>query len=194
MDPNGNKRLFIAIEVPINTICNALSVLENVDLRGLRFVNKENLHITIKFLGHTPNRLLETVISGIEESSTGIKPFELQIQGLGAFPNLAMPRILWMDIKRDIEPILYIRERLDSLLNLNGFKTEQRKFSPHLTVGRFNKNVSNGDLKMLDKCIWEISNLPVSCVKINSLNLIESTLTSHGPIYKIRHKETFDTT
>ena len=196
MEQNASKRLFIAIDLPLSIVDYVNSTVQTIKLRGLnhiRWVKTENLHITLKFLGNTPEELVESVISDIETSCRSIKPFKLQVQNLGVFPNIDSPRVLWMGIRGNINPILHIKNKLDKRLQIHGFSPENRSFSPHLTIGRINKGLTEEDVSVLARCITEIAQCPPAYGEVRSLDLVESHLTKEGSIYTTRHKEALKT-
>tara|TARA_B100000029_G_C17109400_1_gene790955 strand:+ start:78 stop:671 length:594 start_codon:yes stop_codon:yes gene_type:complete len=192
MKQNASKRLFIAIDLPLNIVEYVSSIVQTIKLRGLnhiRWVKVENSHITLKLLGNTPEELVERVISDIKCSCIRIKPFKVQIQNLGVFPDINSPRVLWMGIGGDISPMLHIKNKLDELLQIHGFPTEKRSFSPHRTIGRISKLLSEEEVSGLARCITEIAQFPPAYIEVSSLDLVESHLTKAGSIYTTRHKQ-----
>jgi RNA 2',3'-cyclic 3'-phosphodiesterase len=130
-------RLFIAIEIPIE-IRNTLAALVK-ELRGVapqvKWVRAENLHVTLKFLGATDaNKLgeLEKVLRTIHIA----QPVTLNFCGMGFFPNEKRPRVFWagMESSANLSPLA---EALDHVMHTLGFPLENRPFTPHLTLARF---------------------------------------------------------
>ncbi|MCX8158284.1 MAG: RNA 2',3'-cyclic phosphodiesterase [Candidatus Diapherotrites archaeon] len=169
----STKRLFIAVSVPENIkqeINNlVLNLKKNKCLEGLRFVEKENLHITLKFIGYMPEEKLDELISALDKVS--FKPFNIEIKGFSHFKY----RVLFIDIIKG-------RDFLESLaFRINETLGTHDNFRAHLTIAR-NKNMQKDNfLEVLDILNKEDFNQSFS---VKSFELIESVLYSHGPKYK----------
>lgn len=130
-------RLFIAIAIP-SEVRDSLSLLLK-DLRGIarkaKWVRAENLHVTLKFLGNTDPQSLEQ-IAGALKTVRSSQAVTLDFRGLGFFPNEKRPRVFWggMEASANLRPLA---ESIDRGLHQIGFPLEQRPFTPHLTLGRF---------------------------------------------------------
>lgn len=173
-------RVFIGVKLSgllkkeISKICEVLKK-SNADVK---WVEVENIHLTLKFLGEVKEEKL-TDLNCIEKVVQNNSPFVFEIQGMGTFPNLKRPRVIWIGISNGKEDIINICKSLNEVLYKVGFKKEQREFSPHITIGRVksNKNLSN--------LISSISKVTISNLKeeVKSIYLIKSVLTSKGPVY-----------
>ena len=130
-------RTFIAIALP-EAVQDKVDVLLS-DLRkadaAVRWVPARNLHLTLKFLGDVEEARLEELYVGIRKATEGIEPFRITLTGLGVFPNIRRPRVLWigMDVP---EAMQRLYENIEEELSRLHFPKETRKFSPHLTIGR----------------------------------------------------------
>lgn len=93
---------------------------------------RNNLHLTLKFLGEVENQKIEEIIMALEKAGRGVKPFDVRLHGLGAFPNLREPRILWVGIE-SLELLTLQRSVEQELANI-GFSPENRRFRPHVTI------------------------------------------------------------
>ena len=131
-------RLFVAFEVPeeVRTgLCRALEPLRERFPKA-RWVPKRNQHVTVKFLGSTYPRLVEWVHSTAAEVATAHEAFETRVANLGTFPNARRTRVLWAGLDDPNARAATIAASLDRAL-AREFKLEQRPFTPHLTVARF---------------------------------------------------------
>lgn len=168
--------MFIAIKIP-ETIKEKIRELQK-ELRetitGVRWVKPEIIHLTLKFLGEVEERQLEDVCSVIKASIKEIPKFNISLAELGAFPNLRRPRVLWISLKVGREKIIELITKLEQGFAKIGFKPEDRKPSPHLTIGRVKKRGSGIELQ-------EFETEAFTAVKVY---LIKSTLTPQGPIYE----------
>lgn len=98
-------------------------------------VSPDEMHVTLKFLGDTPADLREAIHQQIAQAAIGLSPFVLQVEGVGAFPNVDRPSVLWAGLK-NAEPLGTLAERLEAALEPLGFPRESRPFHPHLTLAR----------------------------------------------------------
>jgi len=137
MNATSKLRTFIAIALPEATQAKAeklLSDLRRVDA-AVRWVPARNLHLTLKFLGDVEEARLRDLFLGIQRATEGIEPFQITLEGLGAFPNTRRPRVLWIGLEIP-EAMQKLYEHVEEELFRLEFPREQRKFSPHLTIGR----------------------------------------------------------
>jgi len=130
-------RLFIAIEIPADVRSALASFLQ--ELRaiapGVKWVRAENLHVTLKFLGHTD----EAKLSAIEEVLDKVRsanPVNLEFRGLGFFPSEKRPRVFWADMEASAT-LKTLASDVDNATHEFGFPLEDRPFTPHLTLARF---------------------------------------------------------
>jgi len=134
-------RAFIAIEVP-DDIRAELGVLA----RGLRprlpklaWTPPENLHLTVRFLGNIPSHAVPRLLDRLRTSLAPIPSFLLQIAGLGAFPDLRYPSIIWAGVAPPIAPLIRTREAVESAAVAIGCDPESRPYHPHITLGRIRR-------------------------------------------------------
>lgn len=130
-------RTFIAIElVPAvrQPLVDLLRKLPRSD--GVRWVTPHQLHITLKFLGEVGDDRIDAVCAAAEAAAVQVSGFSLRIKGLGAFPNLRSPRVLWCGVEDPSGGCRQWVERADPLFEQLGFPPEERAFTPHITLGR----------------------------------------------------------
>jgi RNA 2',3'-cyclic 3'-phosphodiesterase len=99
-------------------------------------VPPQNLHLTLKFLGEQSDGRLADALLGIEEVAGGRAPFALTLHGLGAFPGMEQPRILWVGVTEGALAIRALQSEVESALDRRQFAPESRPWHPHLTIGR----------------------------------------------------------
>jgi 2'-5' RNA ligase len=144
----------------------------------IKFVEPENVHLTLKFLGEIEQSLVEQVSQVVE--GTSFQPFTAKIERVGVFPNLRRPRVVWAGITEGASRLEEIWREIDGELSNLGFEKERRRFSPHITIGR----VRSG--RNRDKLVHEISSLSdyvFGGLHVDRVALKKSVLTSRGPIY-----------
>ena len=104
--------------------------------RAVAWVPSPNLHLTLKFLAEQPDARLAEAILGLEEAGAGHAPFALTLHGLGAFPGIEHPRILWVGVAEGALEVRALQAELETALERRGFARESRPWHPHLTIGR----------------------------------------------------------
>jgi 2'-5' RNA ligase len=104
--------------------------------RVVAWVPAPNLHLTLKFLGEQGEARLAEALRGIEEAAAGCPPFPITLHGVGAFPGLEQPRILWVGVTEGALALRGLQSRVESALARWGFAPESRPWHPHLTIGR----------------------------------------------------------
>jgi len=104
--------------------------------RAVAWVPADNLHLTLRFLGEQPADAVDRLVEGLEEAARATPAFTLGLHGLGAFPGLERPRILWVGVAGGALEIRGLQGRVETALDARGFGREARPWHPHLTVGR----------------------------------------------------------
>ena len=130
-------RTFIAIPFPEaiqDRVDALLSDLRKMDA-AVRWVSAQNLHLTLKFLGDVEEGRLSDLFVGIRKATEIIEPFRITLTGLGVFPNIRRPRVLWIGLEIP-EAMKKLYNNMEEELSRLHFPKETRKFSPHLTIGR----------------------------------------------------------
>ncbi len=172
-------RAFLALEVSDDVKRSIMKLEDEVANTGadVRLVEKENLHITLKFLGE----IGEDAIAKVLEAMRTVKAdaFALEVEGAGAFPGARMPRILWVGAGSGGEKVASIAQQLESALAIIGFPKD-REFTPHITVGRVKSMRNNATLA---RSIQENRGTHFGSTQITRIALKKSVLTPSGPIY-----------
>lgn len=145
----------------------------------VKWVNPENIHLTLKFLGEISEQQVNQVKEALDKITPGFKPFEMSLSGLGAFPKLDYPRVIWIGIEKGKKETEEIAKKIEDELSKLGFPKEERPFTAHLTIGRVRSGKNKEALKekVLSAHSSELSQF-VSCI-----TLYQSKLTPNGPIY-----------
>ncbi len=135
------SRIFIGIDIGEDTRQRASDLQSRLARCGaaVKWVNPENLHVTLLFLGDTDNRDLPAICRVVRDVAAGHPPFSLHVAGVGAFPNLRRPKVIWAGITDGREVLSQINAELEGkLLELGYYRKEERGYHPHLTLGRVN--------------------------------------------------------
>ncbi len=174
-------RSFIAFDMNSETVLKKITDMQNLLAKtgaDLKLVEPKNIHITLRFLG---NITLSTVEKIFEEmKKIQFTPFDVKINGIGAFPNVSYPRVTWAGITEGADQLQSIFNQLEPRLHSLGFTPDPKGFSPHLTIARVKSGRNKAELA---KLITENTNYEFGIVKADCLRLKRSDLTPKGPIY-----------
>lgn len=135
-------RLFFAVPVPAVVGARVGQVIDDTraalgdDGRRVRWVQVEGLHVTLRFLGPTPTRLVAEAAAALDRAVRGRPAFEVRLAGAGAFPSADRPRALWLGIREGAESLGELAAALEVELRAAGWVVEPRAFRPHLTIAR----------------------------------------------------------
>ncbi|MFZ2338689.1 MAG: RNA 2',3'-cyclic phosphodiesterase [Bacteroidales bacterium] len=175
------KRIFIAVKTePGGDLIRMItSVRAMLGTENIKWVDLSGIHITLAFLGDTAEERIKVLDRMLRERCGGFGEFDFILSGAGVFKSFTDPRALWVGIAQT--------ERLSSLYEIiaegmggAGFEIEDRKFRPHLTIGRV-KSVSNP--ARLRSAIEKYKGVEFQTVKVKEIILYESILKKTGPLY-----------
>ncbi|MCX7735918.1 MAG: RNA 2',3'-cyclic phosphodiesterase [Candidatus Kapabacteria bacterium] len=145
-----------------------------------KWVEIENLHFTYHFIGDTEESVVEKIRDSLKNYHTNFES-NLIIKGLGAFPDLRNPRVLFINVLNPDGKVFEIQKETTKILQKFGFKPEKREYHPHITLQR----VKFADRTNFRKAIEKYRETLFGEMKSFKFNLIESILTPNGAIYKI---------
>ena len=187
---NERVRSFIAFDIDEQSILEKFATIQGKIREvgaDLKLVELRNIHITFRFLGDVNSVTLEKV----SEEMDGIKasPFDVEFEGIGTFPSLRRPRVIWIDIKKGFSELKDIYDQLDPELGKIGFISDKKGFSPHVTIARVRSGRKKNEL--ID-VLNEVKSTTFGCMRGEFLRLKKSTLTPKGPIYSTIHEVKFD--
>ena len=148
-----------------------------------KLVNPEIMHLTLRFLGEIPISTVELVKEAM--SSVRFPSFDVDFQGLGAFPNLKRINVVWVGIRQGHEQLGEIFRQLEPKLRQFGLPGDDKGFSPHLTIARVRSGLNRDPLA---DYISSKQEEEFGKMRMNSLRLKKSTLTPKGPIYETIHE------
>lgn len=181
-----NVRLFIAVEITEEIrkkLAEFQDRLKRVDA-DVGWVAPENLHITLKFIGYIDEEKIDAVINIIKDSLTHIRPFDLSYAGVGTLPTGKNPRVIFADVIDTGGVLAKIHERLDNQLVSLGVEHEDRKFDPHLTLGRIK---TRRNVKKLVENLNSYNGFDFGSEHVTQVVLMKSDLSPEGPIYTKLH-------
>lgn len=174
-------RAFLAIDLKEEFKPQIKEIIEDFKTLNtdIKFVEVENLHFTLKFFGDVDENKINQISEIVSNTLEGFDPFNLKIQGCGAFPNLNHIKVIWLGTEEN-NILNSLHNDLDEEFSKIGFKKDFR-FSNHLTIGRMKsaKNKNQVKEKLNDYKTVEIGEM-----SIGRISLKKSTLTPDGPIYE----------
>lgn len=173
-------RTFIAINLSDEVKNSINAIIENfkkIDPK-IKWVKKENLHLTLKFLGEVDEEKIKRIGSSLEKK-VKFSDFEITLNGIGTFP-----RTIWIGTTDGKEKVKEIWENVEEAAEECGFERDHRSFSAHVTIGR----IKSKPEKTLKKEIENLKEFNFGTQMVSSITMIKSTLTKAGPIYEEIYK------
>jgi 2'-5' RNA ligase len=175
-------RAFVAVEVA-GPIREALSALIG-DLRRLdapvKWVEAQNIHLTLKFLGSVPEASVARVVEILRACAGGIAPFSLEIAGAGGFPDLKRPRVVFVCAVDQPPVAAELARRLNDQMAEIGAERDGRPYQNHITLGRVREA---RHLAQLTQRLESLQGKSFGSMQVSEVTLMESKLTPAGPIY-----------
>ncbi len=175
------KRIFIAVKTePDGDLIRMISsVRALLGTACIKWVDLSGIHITLAFLGDTSDEGIKVLDRMLREKCTGFGEFDFILSGAGVFKSYTDPRVLWVGISQ-ADRLSSLYEIIAEGLGGTGFEIEERKFRPHLTIGRV-KSVS--DPARLRSAIEKYKGVEFQTVRVKEVILFESLLQKTGPLY-----------
>ena len=175
------KRTFVAIDIPGNSKINEClnSMSSELAAEKIRWMAGNNLHLTLKFLGDTEEKTIADIGIRLKELTQSLFTFSMTIRNVGIFRNLREPRIIWLGIDPCRE-LMQLKAEVENQMIQFGFLSEERKFSPHLTVGRI-KFIENK--RALQQIIETYHERVLHQFVVSEVIYYESRLRKEGPEY-----------
>ncbi|GAB4422710.1 MAG: RNA 2',3'-cyclic phosphodiesterase [Anaerolineales bacterium] len=179
----SSLRTFIALDIPAHTqtqITKQTATLQR--LSGVRWIPTGNLHLTLKFLGDVTPAKIDTVAQSLSDLAARVQVFEIHITGLGTFPNIRNPRIIWIGIQAP-QTLQTLHRGLETATTKLGFPPEKRSFNPHLTIGRVKRHISPEEVKNLQAALSNTDIGQIETISVNALHIYKSDLKPTGAVY-----------
>ncbi len=177
-------RCFVAIDLPeeILTILDSLIIRCKKNLSTVvRWTKKENIHLTLKFLGDVEPMKINPIEQAIQTITDLFMPFTIKVIDFGVFPNWKRPRIIWAGIQPSSQ-LQTLVHRLEEKMKSLDFIPEFRAFSPHLTIGRVKENISFSEVEIIENEINEFPKMNEGFM-VDQIKLYQSDLQPSGPSY-----------
>lgn len=149
----------------------------------VRWTNPDGVHLTLKFLGDTPEDRVTAIAEAMTAAAAGFEPFELRIAGLGCFPNPRLARVLWVGAAEPPKALAGLQRAVDLQMSRLDFARETRAFSPHLTLGRVNDRISTDERRTLSDLLNKPQADVLGAIPVTEIVLFKSDLRPSGAVY-----------
>lgn len=175
-------RLFVSIDLTDDVRESVAGVQDRFrDAEGLSFVDPEQAHVTLTFLGDTDEddlpALTDALAATVEDVNFG--PFRAEFGGLGVFPSLDYIRVLWLGVREGSEEMTLLHEAVEPRVSDLGFDPEEHEFTPHVTLARMEHA---GGKELVQENVRELDP-DAGRMEVEEIRLTKSELTSDGPEY-----------
>ncbi len=174
-------RSFASIDLDDEKVLSQVeSIMSSLQSLGgdLKPVERDNIHLTLKFLGSVSTGKIEEIKSALRQVT--FPPFSLEIKGAGAFPNLKRMNVIWVGVGEGWSQVELIYEQTEGLLYQLGFSRETRPFSPHITVARVKSGRKRDEIAAF---LGHLTDESFGTFNVENVRLKQSVLTPLGPKY-----------
>jgi RNA 2',3'-cyclic 3'-phosphodiesterase len=177
----GMIRTFIAAPLPdsLKQDVDKLIVIFKPLASGISWVRAANLHFTLRFLGDIDSSTIADLKQTLQTQIGSLSKFNLNLSGLGCFPNLNRPRVVWVAAGGDIDNMKGLASRVEDACRQRGYGPADKPFAPHLTIGRV--KFPSG-LDKLIECL-KTTRFETDPFAVDKVIVYKSELTPRGPIY-----------
>jgi RNA 2',3'-cyclic 3'-phosphodiesterase len=185
-DAPEKLRCFIAVAVDAEIVRKLRAfqdtLAQTLPLDSIRWTPPEQLHLTLKFLGNVVSPRIAELETAFRSAAEGTRPFTLAAQDFGAFSSLRHPRVLWVGLSGETEPLCGLQKRLDEATSPWAEKNENRPFHPHLTLGRVRENAMPHTRRIGER-LQAVSNPDFGSWLVTDVRLMRSRLSPKGSTY-----------
>jgi len=180
-------RTFIAIELDEELGANLRRLQgllrEQMAPRSVRWVRPEGIHLTLKFLGDTPDEKVAAIQAALAQAAASIAPFRFTVGGLGCFPSSRRPRVVWVGLEEPTGALAALRNAVEAHVAPLGFPTEKRPFHPHLTLGRVQRSATKSEVREIGEVVATAAIGTIDEMAVNAAFYIKSDLRPSGAVY-----------
>ncbi|MEX0676618.1 MAG: RNA 2',3'-cyclic phosphodiesterase [Pirellulales bacterium] len=177
-------RTFVAVEIPLEVKDRAqrmIAQLRATDAK-VKWVAAAHMHWTLKFLGHLDMLDIPPVCEAVKRAVEPLAAFDIEALGAGAFPDVGRPRTVWIGTGQGSEQMIELHDAIEFELAKLGYRSENRRFRPHLTIGRVRQ--SPAGIGELGRLIEQHADFDGGVSLVDEVVVISSELSPDGPIYE----------
>ena len=178
-------RAFLALQLP-GDIQGQLSQIQQMlrhQLPPVSWVRPGNIHVTLKFFGNILPALVDSLYEALGDIGSQTIPFWLNVQGIGVFPHLRAPRVIWAGLTGPVHKVIQLHDQIQILLEPLGFPLEEKPFHPHVTLARIKSDGKNVGKVLNERGCLDVENV-VGEWLVDSMVLYRSELSSSGARYE----------
>ena len=178
-------RSFLAFRLPADIKSKVAQVSGELRRSSInaKWVKVDNIHLTIVFLGDITQEGVISIRKDIGDVCAQYQAFDISLKGIGVFPDSRRPRVVWLGLNGDLDRLSGFRDELQGRLEPFGVKSETRSFKPHITLGRFRKQVRiNTEQESIFSGYHELHG-PAG--QLNELTMFRSDLKPSGAVYSV---------
>ena len=178
-------RAFIALDIPANLrqrVGQTTAALRQEIGPLVRWVPVENMHLTLKFLGDIAPSNVDMLSQMLRAEADMFSCFDFHLGGLGSFPSLKRPRVLYIGIQAPAT-LEALQRGIDAATRRLGYESEDRGYSPHLTIGRLRQNATATDQQTIRRRIEQTMIDSLGTARVDSVHLYRSDLQPSGSVY-----------
>ena len=178
-------RTFIGIDLGKAIRDRLIALQETLARAGteVKWVEPDNLHVTLLFLGEVDERQVPPVCAAVAEGAATVMAFPLSVETVGCFPNVRRPRVLWAGVGEGTQAVCTLHDVLERpLLELGCYRREERQYTPHITLGRVKSDRPTDKLAaaLARQAGWKGGETVV-----REVHVLSSELTPQGPLYTV---------
>ena len=185
-------RTFIAVELDEELKDNLRhmqrGLAEQVAPRSIRWVRPEGVHLTLKFLGDTPEDKVGAIQNALVQAAATVAPFAFTVGGLGCFPSTRRPRVVWVGLSEPTGTLAALRNAVETHVAPLGFPTEKRPFHPHLTLGRVQRRATKSEVREIGEVVAGSAIGTIDEMSVGVVSFIKSDLRPSGAVYTLLHE------
>lgn len=177
-------RTFIAVELDDAIRNRALELIRQLSTSpaDVKWVEAENLHFTLHFLGEIPIEDAARVCQKVKALVARMPSFEIEVGGVSAFPSVAAPRTIYVGVQQGTEELINLHAAIGHELVKLGFREESRRFMPHLTLGRVRGSQGTAELADL---LRDNADDIAGVTDVSEVTVFSSNLSGRGPTYDV---------
>ena len=179
-------RAFIAVDLPSDLQERLAQVSQELYAEmgdaPIRWVTADHMHLTLKFLGDVSLNNPEVLTNILRKEAPEREEMVISLGGVGAFPKLRRPRVVWVGIEAPDE-MMFLQRGIDRQTARVGYAREPREFSPHITLGRVSRNASPGEVRMIGDVLGAKKVGFLGVARITAVHLYRSDLQESGAVY-----------
>ncbi len=182
MEEGGLLRSFLAIELTESILKKIREVQEDLksSKADVKWVAPDHIHLTLKFFGNIEAYQIDSILKAITIPVQTTPPLSLMVRGMGTFPAMKNPRVIWIGVDDPDKVLIPFYKRLETELAKENFPPEDRPFQPHLTLGRMRSHQRREDLI---RAMEKYREVEFGSFRVERVILFRSDLTPQGPIY-----------